>query len=101
MADSFDVILGAGRSVVLQGVHSHINVGAICVLVPEPCLEFGPEAFWAVVILWVVSPSWRLRTSTAIRSVGLKLSRMYSDADGGGGMGFSRSFMAAPDGSDR
>ncbi len=36
-----------------------------------------------------------------MRSVGLKLSRMYSDADGTGGVGFTGAFMAAPGGPDR
>src|SRR5258708_36900096 len=58
----------------------------------------GLDAFWAVVILWVVSPSCRLRTSTATRSVGLKLSRMHSDADGSGHVGFAVAFMVAPRG---
>src|SRR5260370_21089310 len=61
----------------------------------------GLEGFCAVVILCVVSPCCRLRTTTAMRSVGLKLSRMYSDADGTGGVGFTGAFMAAPVGPAR
>src|SRR5438094_687749 len=56
----------------------------------------GLEAFWAVVILWVVSPSCRFSTSTAMRSVGLKLSRIYSDTDGTGLWSFWLSFMDDP-----
>src|SRR5260370_22810246 len=58
----------------------------------------GLEAFCAVVILCVVSCCCRLRTSTAMRSVGLKLSRMYSEADYTAAVGFSGTFMAPPGG---
>jgi len=45
MADVFDVIFGAGRSMMLQGIHSYIDVRSICVLVSERMIGiqgFGP-----------------------------------------------------------
>src|SRR6202790_3020890 len=56
----------------------------------------GLAAFCAVVMRCVVSPRFRFRTSSAIRSEGLKLSLMYSDADGIDRLGFSVSVIEVP-----
>src|ERR1700676_2259938 len=61
----------------------------------------GLAAFCAVVIRCVVSRRDRFRTRTAIRSEGLKLSLMYSDADGENLLAFSVSFIDVPHASGR
>src|ERR1700686_4676617 len=61
----------------------------------------GLAAFCAVVMRCVVSPRCLFRTRTAIRSEGLKLSLMYSDAVAEAQAGFSDSFIGIPRASDR